>query len=311
MRGYFGALCLGMTAACSAGAVTPYTPGQTTTAGIATTPSNSSNPNSAPTPVNPTATNPNTADSNTTTPPPIFNCDTTKYPVCDGFELASAGGPPDGNRWDFNVTLPSPGDPAVHSDSPQEDSIKVSTKFAHTGKQSLWFHTVGGWEHIPIEAITSTQFPNAFLPAPNNVFYVRYWVYHDATTFDPTGGHWYMVNASGPLDGRQQYEKMGGGGTNFGWNYYGPDSGIGSATAWPLGTWNCVETEFKGDTQELFVWLNDQELTDMHSAAGNWAAPAYDRLTIGWEMDHPNASYLGADVYVDDLVYSYSRIGCK
>ena len=119
-----------------------------------------------------------------------------------------------------------------------------------------------------------------------------------------------MVNASGPLSGRQQYQKLGGRNTNLNWNYYGDDSGLNSATTIPLQKWTCIETAFKGSTQELFAWLNDKEVTDLHSSPRAWAAPAYNRLTLGWEMDHPNGSYTGMDVYVDDVAYSYSRITC-
>ena len=308
--------CVGLLAGCNGlsmdtyGPATPSAQDNNGTTGETT--SGSSTPTSTPTP---TATDGDTNQTITTptpTPSPMmFNCDTTKYPVCDGFELAALNGPPDANRWNSNVTLPSVGDPAVHSVHPTEDSITISNKFAHTGTQSLHFHTVGDWEHIPIQDVNSAMFPTPFLPAPNNTFFVRYWVYHDsnATTFD-SGGHWYMVNASGPLAGRQQYEKMGGGGTTLGWNYYGDDSGIGSNMAWPLGAWNCFEVEFKGDTAELHVWKNDTEINDMEAAPGHWAAPAYNRLTIGWEMDHPSGGYNGADVYVDDVAYSYSRIHC-
>ena len=262
--------------------------------------------------VNSNSTNPNTAAN---TPPPVFNCDNANFPVCDGFERVAAGGPPDGNRWNYNVQLPPPGDDGVHSDNPGDQVLEVSSKYAHNGNNSLHIHTTTGWEHKVIQDVVSTTFPQPFLPAPNNIFFVRYWVYDDGYAGDlaqtPQGGaHMYMVNASGPLAGRQQYEKMGGGLGGMGWNYWGADQGIGDNTNWPMGQWSCFEVEFKGDTGELFVWLNDQELTGMHLPANTWAAPAYNRLTLGWEIDHPPATFKGTDVYIDDIAYAYKRIGC-
>lgn len=252
-------------------------------------------------------------DSNSdSAPPAVFNCDEANYPVCDGFETVAVGSPPNRLRWDSRVTIPSLGDGGVHNDHPADNHIEVSDKFAHTGTQSLHLHSSPGWAHLPIEAITTAAYPKAFLPAPNGSFYVRLWLYNDGHAGDHgvsiASGHWYVVNASGPLNGSQQYQKFGGGGATLGWNYFGDDSGLGSNVPLPTGNWVCLETHFKGDTNELFVWHNDQAIDSLHSS--RWAAPNYDRLTVGWEMDHPAGDYPGVDIYIDDVAFSYSRIGC-
>ncbi len=97
---------------------------------------------------------------------------------------------------------------------------------------------------------------------------------------------------------------------DYSWVYFGPDAGIVATTSWPANAWTCYETEFQGDTSELHVWINGIENAQLISVAGNWAAPTFDRLTLGWEVDHPPTNWPGVDIYIDDVAYSYERIGC-
>lgn len=295
------AACAGLTPAGDAANLVTADSNQVTTTSVGNT--------------NAPVTDSNTPVINPNTQATVFNCDNANFPVCDGFELVAAGGPPDGNRWNSNVQLPPPGDDGVRSDNPCDTVLEVSTAFAHRGKNSLHIHTTTGWEHKVIQDVTSAAFPKPFLPAPNNIFFVRYWVYDNGFAGDLTqtpqgGAHMYMVNASGPLAGKQQYEKLGGGLNNMSWNYWGQDQGFGDGTNWPMGVWSCIEVEFKGDSSELVVWMNDTELPGLRLATNTWAAPAYNRLTLGWEIDHPPASFKGTDVYIDDIAYAYKRIGC-
>ena len=183
---------------------------------------------------------------------------------------------------------------------------------AHTGSKSLHLHSSRGAAHLPIEAITSAAYPKAFLPADKDTFIVRLWLFHDGHDGDHSvnfgSGHGYLVNASGPLKNRQQYQKLGGGGASLGWTWYGDDASLGSKVPLPTGKWKCFEVGFKGDTNEIFAWHDDQAVDSLHTTKGT--ASRYNRLTIGWEMDHPDGNYPGLDVYIDDVALSYSRIGC-
>ena len=245
-----------------------------------------------------------------------YNCDDANLLVCDGFETLSAGSPPDANRW--SIVTPQA---AAAAESTMSAPISISSALAHRGQQSLHIHSGAGEAHLVMRDSNSFRSGPAFLPAPNNTFYVRLWLYDDGAAGDhnvipPASSHLYVINASGPLDGRRQYIKFGAGDGPSGpaalnWNYYGNDAiVIDDNFPWPMGVWTCFEALFNGSSGELKVWQNDSIVPGLSIAAGTWQAPVFDTVMIGWELDHPPGSFAGSDIYIDDVAYSYERIGC-
>jgi hypothetical protein len=93
-----------------------------------------------------------------------------------------------------------------------------------------------------------------------------------------------------------------------------------SASTISAGAWNCVEWRFNVPTNEMQLWLNGTELSDIHvtgsgeGCGGNalnglWTAPpAFQSLYLGWE--HYQTATNDIKLWVDDVVVSTARIGC-
>ena len=87
--------------------------------------------------------------------------------------------------------------------------------------------------------------------------------------------------------------------------------------AFPANAWNCVEIMYDSTHQLVKVWMNSTEITDLDVT--NWVAPMqangnnttpltnwspdYEAIRFGWELG-------GASIWYDDVVLSYSPIGC-
>jgi hypothetical protein len=85
------------------------------------------------------------------------------------------------------------------------------------------------------------------------------------------------------------------------------------------GQWQCLEWMFDQQNSVASVWLDSNEITDLHVT--NWVAPMqqngnnstpilnwapdYEAIRFGWEL---NGS--GGEIWFDDVALGYTRIGC-
>jgi hypothetical protein len=93
----------------------------------------------------------------------------------------------------------------------------------------------------------------------------------------------------------------------------------------PVQRWACVEWRFAVSGNEMQLWLDGSELTDLHvvergqgeqsgclgteALGGRWLAPpAFQSLYLGWERYQETSN--DQNLWVDDVVVSQSRIGC-
>jgi hypothetical protein len=86
-----------------------------------------------------------------------------------------------------------------------------------------------------------------------------------------------------------------------------------SATAMPLDRWACLEWHFKGDTNELHVWLDGAELTDMAvlpTRVPTWFAPDWVRVNVGLQLYRPDAEP-EFDLWIDEVALHGTRVGCS
>jgi hypothetical protein len=170
-------------------------------------------------------------------------------------------------------------------------------------------------------------------PAASREMFGRAMLWLDATPNAVV--HWTIIQAEGPAASgtHTAYYRYGGqqqNGAGFMANYettngVSTDCYSHSATRMPVQTWACVEWHFAVATNEMQLWLNGRELTDMHVIDrpstpgsgclgndvnnGEWLAPpAFQTLHLGWE------SYQQANndrnLWVDDVVISTERVGC-
>ena len=223
--------------------------------------------------------------------------------LCDGFEAATAGGPP-GSDW------------VVELQNAQE-SLAVDDSRAARGKHSLRIHTGSGYER----AIVATA---RGFPFQGNTFYTRALVY--ATTV-PANAHFTLITGVGKLPSATEktYVRFGG---QFGIlmaNYYGFNASdqpqysssvpgnYSDGVQLPRERWACLEVGYLGTQHELRVWLDDNEITRLHVTNWNppppnlaWS-PAYERVEIGFEA---YGGQTESDIWYDEIAIGKNRIGC-
>jgi hypothetical protein len=91
-----------------------------------------------------------------------------------------------------------------------------------------------------------------------------------------------------------------------------------SATVMPTDRWVCVEWQFKGDTSDMHLWLDGNEVPDLaiKNAVGTqdnrqpWTAPAFSQLDLGWQMYAGDAGVQTVDQWIDEVAVDSQRIGC-
>lgn len=144
----------------------------------------------------------------------------------------------------------------------------------------------------------------------------------------PGTSHAAIVQGTGLLEGTQNRATLGygGGGGDVIWANFGGSGGglcndcwLVSETRIPVGQWACLEWFFDAANQETRLFIDGQEIADVHAnaakswssfgGAGSWVAPVFEKVAVGWE------SYLlDGDVervvYLDDLAIDDARIGC-
>jgi hypothetical protein len=93
----------------------------------------------------------------------------------------------------------------------------------------------------------------------------------------------------------------------------------------PVQKWTCVEWHFAVASNEMQLWLDGEELADLHvkergsgpesgclsseDLGGQWLAPpAFQSLYLGFERYQHSEK--GDDLWLDDIVVSKTRVGC-
>lgn len=252
--------------------------------------------------VTPTATpTPNDTTSDTPTAEPADPC--ANAVVCDDFEQHNAGGAPSA-PWDVSTN---------------SGSVAVSTERAFSGNQSIHCQAeAGSYAQAFITLAGAPAFPSL-----GAELYGRVMIWAAAT---PEGSvHWSFVAADGPTsDGDRAYYRVGGQHDGALMNNYWTDDAQKdcwdhSRTTLPIQTWVCLEWRFATATNEIQVWLDGKELTDLHmTGAGegcvgepedvSWPAPtAFEKLGLGW-THYQNTSQ--KDVWLDDVAFGNQRVGC-
>jgi hypothetical protein len=219
-------------------------------------------------------------------------CDTEPSALCDDFEE----GVLDGKRWTVDTVAPN-------------DSVSVDAVHVHSGKFALHSHvepppTVTGdevaqAESVPTFAPTSSIFIRAFVFEVDPAGFGGRVAFFHNNVAGPGGGI-----ASGPalLIDRGNYATVIPNGAP-----------TVSTTTFPKNTWVCVEWEIDvAPTQQLRVFVNEQELGDLHTPEMTTATPPYQRVALGLlrrftATETPTAG----DAWYDDVVISTERqIGC-
>jgi hypothetical protein len=103
------------------------------------------------------------------------------------------------------------------------------------------------------------------------------------------------------------------------------DCWLHSETRLPVQRWACLEWHFAVQTDEMQLWLDGKEVSDLHVTGrptapgsgclsnerlgGRWLAPpAFQSLYLGWERYQ--APDNDQNLWVDDVVIAKQRVGC-
>jgi hypothetical protein len=169
-------------------------------------------------------------------------------------------------------------------------------------------------------------------PAASREMFGRAMMYLDATPNATV--HWTILQGEGrAADGTHDaYYRYGGqqqNGAGLMANYetnmgVSTDCYSHSATRMPTRAWTCVEWHFKVATNEEQLWLNGNEVTDLHvidrpttpgsgclgnGVNGEWLAPPqFTTLHLGWEQYQQTNN--ATNLWVDDVAISTQRLGC-
>ncbi|MDB4945002.1 MAG: hypothetical protein JWP97_4536 [Labilithrix sp.] len=224
--------------------------------------------------------------------------------VCDSFESAAPGGKPDPATW---KVLENSG------------TVTVSDARAHTGTHSVKLATtMAQYQRAMIQTAGAPLFP-----LPGNTLYGRMWVYLENAAAHSV--HWNMISAGGAVPGHS--------GVTAVYDYGGQldvllalydtqgaktDCGTHSARAMPIGTWTCFAWAYKGPTNEMQLFDQAGEITDMHvvnkgqqclshDLGDQWIAPTFANASVGWESVQTDA---GHTMYIDDVILDDEPVSC-
>ena len=215
--------------------------------------------------------------------------------LCEDFEDYPVGGVPDPAVW----TIDKGAGATVGVDDQQ---------FKH-GKHALHLHTLPDANKALLHE--TKTFP---LPGGGNSLYGRANVMIGAGLSVPTN-HTNFLEASGKVNGQSGNYRYGASNAKFLANYNPGDPAKASKTAVPVGVWTCVEWAFLGDTNEMHLWLDGKELTDVAVPPGGvngmiWTAPKFDSFYFGWITYATDMASDHYDIWYDDIAIDTARIGC-
>lgn len=234
-------------------------------------------------------------------PPPTCS----SLPLCDGFESAAVGGPPDTARW----TLAA-------KDCQGTTQIAVDGSEAHSGSRSVKVTGRGGYcNHL--------FFGNAgALASLGSNFYARFWVRFSAALQD---GHTTFAAMKDATSGKDL--RMGGQNGVLMYNRepddatlpaMSPAGGALSVKPPPL-EWHCIEFHIDGSQGLLQTWFDGAAVTGLQvdqqptpDVDEQWMRnttwrPSLQDFRLGWE------SYAGGEMtlWFDDVALGSARIGCQ
>lgn len=211
--------------------------------------------------------------------------------LCETFEAQAAGA----------AQAKPPWAPAVNGDG----QVSIDDTIAHGGARSLKVHGSGFSTFLVLSG--------APLPSATGRLHVR-WFMRMAEAM--TGGHNTFLVADtaaapgagnafrlGEMNAMLMYTVSGDThGALANQNYYTDQ--LPGAALQPL-TWACLEIALDQAKPEIQVWLDGQEIGDLHHT--DWALDRYDTLRFGFEK------YAGpaGDVWYDDIAIGTAPLGCN
>ncbi len=229
-------------------------------------------------------------------------------PLCDDFEGASVGGPPDPGLW----SVVSPNCSGL-------GSLAVDAEVAYRGSRSLRVDGAGGYcDHSFIANEGAMAAIAGETSEVDGRFYMR--------LSDPLGGgHVTFLTMRDEADGGKDL-RMGGQSEILMWNRESDDAtlpalspaGIEMSVRPPAGSWSCVEFMVDGSMGALRTWVDGVEVIGLEVDAeptmdvdqqwhqkGEWK-PSLSDFKLGWE------SYAGQSMtlWFDEVALSGERIGC-
>ena len=256
----------------------------------------------------------NGADAASDAPPssdagPAAPCVTTATEFCDDFETGAL----DMQKWKLNKPSGSA-------------SITVDQMHAHGGKYAAHIKVVPN-QQSTAQIVESLDFPRT-----PNLFYARMYAYFSpdipaSSTANPDMHSGYLLgNGNNDRGNVQAGVGLSGFGSAKQWLsfsifYADPkfEFGPSSHSIIIANQWLCVELLEDGSdpkTEIRRVWVNDTELTELHTdsamAAGgqtNHLPPKWASVSFGiWEY-HPIPTL--SDMWIDDVRVSGQKIGCS
>lgn len=241
-----------------------------------------------------------TAGSSTGTP--ALGC--ADLPLCDDFEAAAPGGPPDPALWTVGAANCS-----------GTGALAIAEGVAHSGTRSVRVDGQGGYcNHI----FFSTD---AAIADIGDVLWVRFYLRLESALED---GHVTFAALQDQADGGKAL-RMGGQSKILMWNRESDDAtlpalspaGISESLAPTPGAWSCVEFRVDGPAGELSTYVDGAEVAGLRVDAEPtpdidqqwkqkaWAPDLVD-LQLGWESYAGQAMVL----YIDDVAAASERVGC-
>ncbi len=230
----------------------------------------------------------------------------SNLPLCDGFEGASAGGPPDSKLW------------TLTAESCQGTTqIAIDGTMAHSGSQSVKVTGKGNYcNHLFLSNASA-------LASLGSNFYARFWVrFSDALGSD----HVTFAAMKDATDGKDL--RMGGQSQILMYNREINDATLPALS--PTGialsvkpsplSWHCIEFHIDGSQGLLQTWFDGAAVDGLQidqvstpDVDSQWVTttqpwrPSLQDFRLGWE------SYGGSDMtlWYDDIALGAARIGCQ
>lgn len=227
-------------------------------------------------------------------------------PLCEDFEGAAVGGPPDPALW----TVSSPNCMGA-------GTLAIATDQAHGGARSLRVDGGGGYcDHVFIAH-------SAALPGLGPQVYGRFFVRFESALGD---GHVTFLTLRDANDANGKDLRMGGQSKIFMWNRESDDAtlpslsptGIAQSLAPAPQQWTCVEFMIDQATARLTTWVDGAQVPGLlidgeptPDVDQQWLnkpdwQPTLQDIKFGWE------SYAGQAmiVHFDDIALAAAPIGC-
>jgi len=258
---------------------------------------------------------PGAAGAGNVTPPPVSSCPAAAL-FCDDFEDDATGQFP-GAPW--------------QNQTGSGATVAVDGVQAFSGSRAV--HVLAPAGAYRRGFFSLVQGRSDIFPAASRELFGRAMMYLDATPNATV--HWTILQGEGrAADGTHDaYYRYGGqqqNGAGLMANYetnmgVSTDCYSHSAMRMPTRAWTCVEWHFKVATNEEQLWLNGNEVGDLHvvdrpttagsgclgnGVNGEWLAPPqFTTLHLGWEQYQQTNN--ATNLWVDDVaISSTQRLGC-